>query len=69
MYKFLRIPLGLRMSHDIFQRKIDQTYKNCQGAVGISDDVWVFGDDSTQDLHLHEAVERDRWGRYENRFW
>ena len=27
---------------DIFQRKIDQAYENCKGAVGMADDVQVF---------------------------
>ena len=44
-----------RKSQDISQRKIDQTYENCQGAVGIVDDVHVFGNDSTHDLHVYKA--------------
>ena len=34
-----------RMSQDTFQRKIDQTYENCQEAVGIAHDVQVFDHD------------------------
>ena len=49
---------GLRMSQDIVQEKIDQTYQNYQSAVGITDDVQVFGDDWTHDLHLHRVTER-----------
>ena len=37
------------MGQDIFERKIDQTYKNCKGAVGIADDVQVFGNEETHD--------------------
>ena len=33
---------------------------NCQGAVGIADDVPMFGDDSTHDLHLHDMMKRTR---------
>ena len=58
-YKFLCMPFGLKMSQDIFQ-KIDQTYEKCKGAVGIADDIQVFGSDQTHDLHLHEAMERTR---------
>ena len=29
----------------IFQRKIGQTYENCQGVVGTTDDMQMFGDD------------------------
>ena len=34
---------GLRMSQDIFQLKIDEIYRDCQGAIGIVDDVTVYG--------------------------
>ncbi|GFR78203.1 enzymatic polyprotein [Elysia marginata] len=30
-YKFLRMPFGLKMSQDIFQSKIDQTFEGCSG--------------------------------------
>ena len=46
------------MSQDIFQKKIDQTYEKCKGAVRIADDIQVFGSDQTHDLHLHGAIER-----------
>ena len=59
-YKFLHMPFGLKMSQDVFQKKIDQTYEKCKGAVGIADDIQVFGSDQTHDLHLHEAMERTR---------
>ena len=32
-------------------------YENCKGAVGIEDDVQVFGNERTQDGDLHEAME------------
>ena len=48
------------MSQDIFQRKIDQTHENCKGAVGIADDVQVFGNEKTYDRNLHEAIECTR---------
>ena len=54
-YKFLRMPFGLRMSQDIFQQKIDQMYENCKGAVGIADDVQVFGNEKTHDRNLHKG--------------
>ena len=54
------MPLGLKMSQDVFQRKIDQAFENCKCAVGIADDIQVFGTDDNHDLHLHEAVERTR---------
>ena len=47
--KFLRITFGLRMFQDIFQRNIHQTYENCSGAAGITDDTQVLHDDSTHE--------------------
>ena len=44
----------------MFQKKIDQAFENCKGAVGIADDIQVFGTDDKHDLHLHEAMERMR---------
>ena len=60
MLRFLRMPFGLKMSQDVFQRKIDQAFENCKGAVWITDDIQVFGTDDNHDLHLHEAMERTR---------
>ena len=42
------------MSQDIFQLKVDETYHDCQGAIGIGDDVTVY---RKSDLHLHEEHE------------
>lgn len=53
-YRFLRMPFGLRMSQDIFQFKIDETYRDCQGAIGIADDVTVYGkNEKEHDLHTY----------------
>ena len=48
------------MSQDGFQKKIDQAFENCKGAVGIADDIQVFGTEDNHDLDLHEAMERTR---------
>ena len=42
-HRFLRMPFGLRMSQDIFQKKIDETSEKCRGVVGIADDINMFG--------------------------
>ena len=34
---------GLVMSHDVFQQKMDQILEKCPGAIGIADDIIVFG--------------------------
>ena len=56
------MPFGLRMSQDIFQFKIDETNRDCEGAIGIADEaVTVYGkSDKEHDLHLHETMERTR---------
>ena len=60
-YRFLRMPFGLKMSQDVFQYKIDETYGGCKGAVGLADDIQVFGvDENDHDYNLHEAMERTR---------
>ena len=59
-YKFLRMPFGLKMSQEIFLRKIDHMYENVWGNVGITDDVQLFGNEKTHDRNLHEAMECTR---------
>ena len=60
-FRFLRMPFGLGVSQDIFQFKIDETYRDCQGAIGIADDITVYGkNDKEHDLHLHETMECTR---------
>ena len=51
-FRFLEMPFGLKMSQDVFQKKIDQAFENCKCAVGIADDIQVFGTDDNHDLHL-----------------
>lgn len=60
-YRFLRMPFGLKMSQDVFQYKIDQTFEGCKGVVGIADDIVVFGkSEEEHDQHLHEVMARNR---------
>ncbi|XP_035676225.1 uncharacterized protein K02A2.6-like [Branchiostoma floridae] len=60
-FKFNRLPFGLKVSQDVFQRKIDETYRGCKGAIGIADDIQVYGKtDDDHDFHLHEAMEKTR---------
>ena len=42
-YRYLRCPFGLKMSQDIYQQKMDQILEDCEGAIGISDDVCIYG--------------------------
>ncbi|XP_012942933.1 uncharacterized protein K02A2.6-like [Aplysia californica] len=58
-FRFLRMPFGLRMSQDIFQKKMDQTFEGCQGVIGITDDIVVFGKtEQEHDQNLQEMIRR-----------
>ena len=59
-YQFERLPFGVKTSQNTFQRKADETYYACRGAVGIADDILVYGTESNFDLHLHEVMEATR---------
>ena len=48
-YRFKRLPFGIVVSQDIFQRKLDDVYKNMPNVTGIADDIIVFG--STEKEH------------------
>ena len=37
------MPFELKMSQEVFQTKIDETFEGCEGVVGIADDTVVFG--------------------------
>ena len=42
-YHFLQLPFGLVYSQDIFQKKMDQILEECQGCIGIADDITIHG--------------------------
>ena len=47
-YCFTRLPFGLCVSQDLFQRHMDRIIDQCEGAVGISDDLMVYEDTEEQ---------------------
>ena len=50
---------GLKMSQDVFQAKIDQTFEGYEGVVGIADDIVVYGKtEEEHDQHLHDMMAR-----------
>ena len=58
-YRFLRMPFGLKMSQDVFQAKIDQTFEGCEGVIGIADDIVIYGTtEEEHDRHLHDMMSR-----------
>ena len=49
------------MGQDIFEKKIDQAYRNCTGVARIVDDVQVFGNKEINIWqNLHEEIEYTR---------
>ncbi|KAL9977016.1 hypothetical protein ACROYT_G014376 [Oculina patagonica] len=48
-YRFKRLPFGIVVSQDIFQRMLDNIYKNIPNVTGIADNIIVFG--STEEEH------------------
>ena len=42
-YGFLQLPFGLVCSQDIFQKKMDQILEECQGCIGITDNITIHG--------------------------
>ena len=60
-FRFGVLPFGLRVSQDIFQYKVDETYGPCEGAIGISDDATLHGKgEGNHDERLHAAMEKTR---------
>ena len=48
-YRFKRLPFGIILSQDIFQRRLDEVYKDIPNVMGIADDIVVCG--STESEH------------------
>ncbi|XP_011678692.1 uncharacterized protein K02A2.6-like [Strongylocentrotus purpuratus] len=42
-YRYRRLPFGLNFSQDIFREKMDYILEQCEGTIGIADDVVVYG--------------------------
>ena len=47
-YPFLHLPLGLNLSQDVFQERMECILECCPGTIGIADDVGVLGKDEQQ---------------------
>ena len=58
-YRFKRMLFGLKMSQDIFQTRIDQTFEGCRGVIAIADDIVVYGDsEASHDANMHGMISR-----------
>ena len=54
-YRFKRLPFGVILSQDIFQRKLDEVYNGIANVTGIADDIVVCG--STESEHDRAFIE------------
>ena len=60
-YRYLRCPFGLKMSQDIYQQKMDQILEDCDGTIGISDDVCIYGKTIEEhDRRLRKTIDTAR---------
>ncbi|XP_048257540.1 uncharacterized protein K02A2.6-like [Haliotis rufescens] len=61
-YRFLRLPFGLNLSQDVFQKSMDMILEKCPGTVGIADDIAVFGKNKKEHdnnlINLMEAAQQ-----------
>ena len=48
-YRWLRLPFGLNVSSEIFQRKLDESLEGLDGVLCVADDILVYGD--TEESH------------------
>ena len=57
-YRFVCLPWGLSCAQDIFQWMMDQILECCEGVIGITDDVVIYGkDDEDHDWKLHRFMQ------------
>lgn len=60
-YRYLRLPMGIRSSQDIFNRKIDETFEGLTGVTSIVDDILVWGKTrSEHDSNLKRVLDEAR---------
>ena len=60
-FKFNRLPFGMVVSQDIFQRKMDEMIGDLRGVTGRADDTVVFGNSEVDhDENLIKLLNRAR---------
>lgn len=58
-YTWKRLPFGLKVSGEIFQRKLHESLEGLSGIACVADDILVFGNDQmSHDTHLTELIKR-----------
>ena len=60
-YRWERLPFGMKVSAEIFQRKLNQTLRGLDGVVCVADNLVVFGrDEEDHDKKLRLLFQRCR---------
>ena len=60
-YQFKRLPMGIVVASDIFQKKLDAVYIGLPGVTGIADDMIIFGKTELEhDRNLLQFLETTR---------
>ena len=60
-YRFKRLPFGINVSQDLFQKKMDEVLFGLDGVISIADDICVFGRDPEEhSKRLRELMNRAR---------
>ena len=60
-FRFNRLPFGLVVSQDIFQKQLDTAFQGLNGVTGIADDTFVYGSSEEEhDRNLVKLMERAR---------
>ena len=58
-YRWLRLPFGLKVSSEIFQRKLNECVEGLKGVLCIADDILVYGNSEDEhDLNLKSLLSR-----------
>ena len=58
-FRYLRLPFGLNVSSEIFQRKLHQAIERLPGVECITDDLLIHGvDEAEHDRHLRGLLDR-----------
>ena len=57
-FRWLRLPFGLKVSSEIFQRKLNESLMGLKGVASIADDILVYGNsESDHDENLRNLLE------------
>ena len=69
-FRFARLPFGLVVSQDIFQKQLDSALEGLTGVNGIADDTFVFGStEEEHDKNLANLMEREIQTRRNQLLW